>query len=325
MNLRVFVIAAVVSTSLNAQTFRRQAAITGGGDRDHGRCMMEVVVDGAAEISIRNDDATVVNEKGQAPEVRRFECTSPLPPNPAEFRYNPIKGRGRQLVVRPAADGQPAVIRIEDPQNGADLYAFELTWRAGFGPGPGPVTERRDGDFRGIGRRFTTEQALDVCKDAVRRQAADRMRTDDINFREIRLDDQPGRNDWVVGTVEARHPGRPDEIFRFSCSVNFDTGVVRSAQIDAVREEMRGDMRRPEINPVAVQNCQRAVRDRVRRDGVDRVEFGEIRMDDRPGRNEFLLGDFRSFGPRGPEQMRFSCSVSMRDGDVRSVDVVPAR
>ena len=81
------------------------------------------------------------------------------------------------------------------------------------------------------GRRFTTEHAVQVCESSIRQQAERRFRTQNINFRGTTLDNNPGRQDWVMGMFDVRRsPGR-GETYRFSCSVNFDTGQVRSAQI----------------------------------------------------------------------------------------------
>lgn len=308
---------ASLTMAANAQTFRQRANIT-GGDPDRGRCFMEIVVDGAAEIQIRGDDAAINNLNGRPPEVRRFECTRPLPPEAADFRFRGIDGRGRQTLVRDPRDGGGAVVRIEDPQGGSDRYRFEITWRGGSGP--------ETGRFDRGGRRFTTEQAVSACQQNVRQQTAERFRTNEINFRQTNIDDQPGRSDWVVGTLEARRPGAPDQILKFSCSVDFATGQIRSADIQPFysegggRPDGRNDAR-PEMNRAAFENCRRAVTERVRRDGFGQLEFGDIRVDDQPGRSDWITGAFRATGRYGPESFRFSCNVNLRDGDVRSIDV----
>src|SRR5665213_3842956 len=79
MNIRFVTVAAAVFSiagAANAQTYQRRANIV-GGDSDRGRCTVEIVVDGGAEIQIRGGNATVANLHGQAPDMRRFECTSP--------------------------------------------------------------------------------------------------------------------------------------------------------------------------------------------------------------------------------------------------------
>ena len=85
-------------------------------------------------------------------------------------------------------------------------------------------------------RRFTTEQAVNVCQDAVRRQAEGRFRERRVEFLSTRIDDNPGRNDWVIGMIEVfRGRDFSEGRYRFSCSVNFDTGQVRSADIEPRR------------------------------------------------------------------------------------------
>jgi len=303
----------------NAQTYQRRANIVGGG-RDFGRCSVEMTVDGAAEIQIRGDNATVRDLRGQTPELRRFECSAPMPSNPAEFRFNGTAGRGRQDLVRDPRDNGTAVIRIEDPEGGANRYAFELTWRNGFGPMSrnGYSYEGNSGAYAGGGyRRFTRDQAIEACQNSIRTEAQQRYRTGDVAFRETRIDDQPGRSDWVLGTVEARRPGMPDQMLKFSCSVNFDSGQIRSAQIDPLYSEGAP----PAVNPAAIENCKRAVGARVSRDGYGSIDFGEVRDEDRPGRTDWITGDMRATGPYGAERFRFSCNVDLNDGNVRSIDV----
>jgi hypothetical protein len=241
---------AAIAGSAYAQTFERTASFLGGGSPDRGKCTIEVVVDTAAEVEIRGNRAFLRNISGQPPQWRRFECTGALPPNPADFRFEGIDGRGRQTLVRdPRNSGGAAVIRIEDTAGGSEGYTFDILWGSGYGQGPirndrgggpdqGPIrNDQRGGGFGGgrsgggPGRRFTTEQAVQVCESSIRQQAEQRFRTQNVSFRGTALDDNPGRQDWVMGMFDVRRsPGR-DETYRFSCSVNFDSGQVRSAQI----------------------------------------------------------------------------------------------
>ena len=216
-----------------AQTFQQRARITGGGGGDSGRCTMEVVVDGAAEVDIRGADAGIRDLSGRQPQWRRFECTSVMPPNPVNFRFRGIDGRGRVSLLREPRNGAPAVVRIVDPQGGAEAYTFEVMWGGGGYGGYGRGWDERDRWDQRRGGRWTTEQAIQGCRDAVSRQVADRYRTRDVFFRDVRLDDNPGRRDWVIGRVDVRRWGR-DEHYRFSCSVNFDNGVIRSADVQPI-------------------------------------------------------------------------------------------
>ncbi len=125
MKKKLVFVSAMVGITCWAQPNARRAAITGGGDPDRGRCTVEVVVDGAANIDIRGDDAMMRDVSGAPPQWRRFECTSAIPPG-AQVRFRPLQGRGRQ-EMRETRDGS-ALVHIEDPEAGADTYAFELAW-----------------------------------------------------------------------------------------------------------------------------------------------------------------------------------------------------
>src|SRR5205823_3151066 len=119
----------------------------------------------------------------------------------------------------------------QDPKGGPDNYAFDLTWGANdrqLNPfagdrGAPPFQQGRAGSAR-----FTTDQAVRVCQDAVRQQAGDRFRTGNVAFRRTNIDDNPGRQDFVTGVFDIRRGYDRDETYNYSCSVNFDTGEVRS-------------------------------------------------------------------------------------------------
>jgi hypothetical protein len=176
-----------------------------------------------------------------------------MPANPANFRFTGVDGRGSQELVRGPQSGGIAAVRIQDPDGGSEGYTFDLTWgagdrfnsnpvdRGGYQPLPpqregGAFPPPREGGLRGA-TRYTTEQAVRVCQDAVSRQAYERFRNSHIAFRKTALDDNPGRRDWVTGLLDIRRGYDRDEVFRFSCSVNFDTGEVRSAQIDPIERD----------------------------------------------------------------------------------------
>ncbi len=310
------------AVSMSAQTFPRRADLRGGGDPGRGKCTIEVVVDGTVEIEIRGDGAVMRNLKGTPPQWRRFICGAPMPPNPVGFRFAGVDGRGRQTLLRPPINGGPAVIQIDDPQNGSEGYTFDIFWgEPDRGPGPGYRPPPPP-------PQFTTDDAIRSCQDAIRDQARSRFRGGDINFRRVQIDDNPGRRDWVVGSFEVRRGGferdRPPDVFRFSCSVDFQSGRIRSADI---QDGNRSEGGRPggDFSPVAraTQNCQQSVQDRLGRDGFGRVEFLNINVDDQPGRRDWIVGNARASGRDGSQSFRFSCSVNLDTGDVRSVDVRP--
>jgi hypothetical protein len=238
-----------------------------------------------------------------------------------------VDGRGRQELVRAPQNGGATVVRIQDPDGGAGSYAFDLTWgvndrqtysnaqgRGAPPPLPGRV----------VSPRFTTEQAIRVCQDAVRQQAYDRFRSSNIAFRKTILDNNPGRQDWVTGLFDMRRGYDRDETYNFSCSVNFDTGEVSSAQIDPIEPDRYmpgyGDARASSAR-LAMDSCERAVEDNIRQKGYQHIDFLSISVDDRPGRSDWTLGTVRADVRSRSDSFTFSCPVDLRDGDVRSVDV----
>ncbi len=310
MKARIVLMLAAALVPAGAQNLSRRAIITGGGNPMAGRCEVEVVVDGAAEVEIRGDNAVLRNVWGQPPQWRRFQCTSVMPARPADFRFRGVDGRGRQDLVQDPRNGRPVVVRIEDRDGGSEGYTFEISWNGGGGgppsgppPGRGPVP-------RG---RFTASEAIRVCQDAVRQQATDRYRARDVNFRRVNIDDNPGRRDWVIGELDARPRVGPELRMRFSCSVDFESGRVRSAQL----EPMEGRDR----SALALDNCRRAVTDRLRDRGYGDPNFGRVTFDDNPGRRDWIVGDVRARGRRGRDTFAFSCSVTLETGAIRSVDV----
>jgi hypothetical protein len=233
-----------------------------------------------------------------------------------------VDGRGSQELVRGPQNDAGAVIRIQDSQGGSEGYTFDITWGGGGFPGA-PSVPNRD-DFPGPGgQRFTTGMAVRSCQDAVRRQAADRFHSENIAFRKTALDDNPGRQDWVTGLLDIRRGFDRDEVYRFSCSVNFASGELRSLQIDPVdRDHMPGGGDAgPSPSRVAMNSCQKAVEDKIRGNGYQHVDFVSIKVDDKPGRSDWIVGAARADMRMRSDSFNFSCSVDLHNGDVRSVDV----
>ena len=316
--LTIFAAALVAAAPAGAQQFQRRATMVGGGGGDRGKCTIEVVVDGIAEVEIRGDLGTIRNIAGQPAQWRRFQCSAPLPRNPPNFRFAGIDGRGRQDLVRDPRSGGAAVVRIEDSKGGSEGYTFDLIWGGENRP-PDRLPERAP-------RRFTVEEAVSVCQESVRNQALDRFHGRRVEFLNIRIDDNPGRNDWVIGMIDVRGPNGQDR-YRFSCSVNFDAGSVRSIQIDPTAE---GDRRGPDrqARRFTTEQAVRVCEDSVRRQAENRfrgrrVEFLNTRIDDNPGRNDWVIGTIDVFRGRDSSEgrYRFSCSVNFDSGQVRSAEI----
>lgn len=290
-----------------AQDFQRQAAMTGGGNSDQGRCTIEVVVDDVAQVEIRGATATLHNVSGQPAQWRRFECTGAMPPNPSNFRFQGVDGRGRQTLVRDPRQGGVAVVEIDDKDGGAGGYTFEIIWdsrgnggnQPNYNPGnpannspvyrdnanqpvyrndpnqpgyrndpnqagirnnpnqpvyrndtnqPGIRDDRRNEAYaapggyrpdyrnsdyyRRYGHGFATDEATRVCQEAVAKQAVRRFGSAEVHFHQTRIDDNPGQNDWIRGNLDVHRGNQRSDMYNFACSVNFDNGRVRSAQLD---------------------------------------------------------------------------------------------
>jgi hypothetical protein len=216
------------------QEMRMRANIVGGGGFDRGSCRVEVLVDSTARVEIRGGEGILrrAGEGGQPPQWRRFECMGEMPPNMGEFRFAGVRGRGTQRLVQDPRNGGAAVVEINDPESGSDVYAFDLIWDRGA-----PVTQGpRDGEGRDR-RPFSMDEAIRGCQDAVRMQAAQRFDPRDVEFRRVRTEDNPGRGDRVEGIFDVHHRDGAGEPFRFSCSVNFESGRVFDARYEPLRED----------------------------------------------------------------------------------------
>ena len=316
--MAVLAVSAAVTAVGAAQPNSRRATIVGGGAPDRGKCTIEVVVDGAADVEIRGNQGFLRNLSGQPPQWRRFECTGPVPSNPVDFRFSGVDGRGRQQLVRDPRNGGAAVVRIEDSGGGSEGYTFDITWGGNYTGGGYPNQGYpRPGN---PGGRFTAQQAIQVCQSAVRDRAHQEFGGHGIEFLDTHIDDNPGRNDWVIGRIDVLHgPREPEERLGFSCSVDFNSGRVRSVDLQPSGGHYpHGDQGYPSHGSArAFENCERAVRDRLAHDGLDRVDFLNTRVDDNPGRSDWVVGNVRT--RRGI--FSFSCSVDTRNGNLRSVDV----
>jgi hypothetical protein len=242
------VAAATIGITVSAQ--QRQASIVGGGGPNYGKCTIEVVVDDVAQVEIRGSSANLRTMSGQPAQWRRFECSGPVPGNFPDFRFEGVDGRGSQDLIRDPRNGG-AVVQIVDKDGGSEGYTFDIFWgsggnwqprnpgRRGAGRPDDPWYDSgsyrpgyRDSDyFRRYGHGFGTQDAVRTCQLEIMSRAQRRFRGGSVHLGRTRLDDAPGRNDWVMGFLDV-HRRNVSERFRFSCSVNFNTGQVKSADID---------------------------------------------------------------------------------------------
>src|SRR4051794_37210403 len=105
-----------------------------GGYGGSGKCTVEVEVDSAADVLVTGGRAQIRTLAGGRANVIRTNCNSPMPPQPANFRFQGIDGRGRQtLIADPNSNRGTAVVRIEDPRGGRERYTFDLIWNGNGG------------------------------------------------------------------------------------------------------------------------------------------------------------------------------------------------
>jgi hypothetical protein len=231
----------LATTPLLAQRMTTfQADVRGSGNS--GKCTIEVDVDGTAEIEIRGTTGRMRTIAGQPARWVRFQCDAPFPTGGMnDFRFRGIDGRGRQTLLRdPRNNGGVAVIGIEDRDGGSEGYTFDIEWRDGyFGSGGGFGRGRnRDGyDYErdrgfgrdgGFGRGNDQARAIRICQDAVRDRANRDHGVGGLEFDRTSIDNNRGREDWIVGT--ARDRGSRDR-YEFACSVDLRDGSVRSVDL----------------------------------------------------------------------------------------------
>jgi len=135
----------VCATGFAQQYVPFQGTITGGSG-DRGKCTIDIVVDGVVEVEVSGINGRMRAVSGARPTWRRLQCNMPMPPNPAEFKFSPQEGRGRQRLLQdPGSNRGVTIVRIEDSDGGSEGYKFDLEWRGTTG---GVIS---DGGFGGGG------------------------------------------------------------------------------------------------------------------------------------------------------------------------------
>jgi len=162
----IWIAAALAITPAIAQPWQAYRGQIAGEIGEHGKCTVEVRVDGSAELEITGAEGRMRTLTGAPAKWNRLQCNAPMPANPLEFKFSGVDGRGNQYLVRaPGQNRGVALIRIEDPQGGSEGYTFDLEWRisgpigggvggGGVIPNDGPSRGRNpnlDVDFRGRG------------------------------------------------------------------------------------------------------------------------------------------------------------------------------
>jgi hypothetical protein len=335
------------------QSYQRQATISGNGSLDQGQCVVEVQVDASAEVEIRGTNGVLRNLAGAAPQWRQFECSGPMPLNPNNFRYTATGGRGQQQLVRDPSSTGVAIVRITDNSGGAGIYTFSFEWQ-GYAGNPGPyssngpagsagnpsifdgVTNNNSRDRIGsTGTTLSSSEAVETCQQEIMRQAMQRFNTNNIYFRRTTIDNNRGAQNQVRGTIDLNANNNTSQRYRFNCTVNLNNGRIRSAQIDnAPAGQNTRDygykggnyeaMGPTNANRV-IQACETAVDRRLSEQGLQRVGFGSVDIDDRTGANRVFGSATVNGRNQSTQTVDFACGVNLQSGTASSVDVIPRR
>ena len=196
-----------------------------------GQCDIRLQVDGEVEVSVRGDRVFIRTISGRDARDDGSECNEPLPARDVRnFNYEVRDSRG-EIVLLDQSMRNGAVVRIRDSKGGEGRYHFRLTWDLSGSSGGGGGG-RRFGDFDGRrGGSFGAAQAVDLCRSAVQDRIIRDYRFSRVDIRVARADDRPGRNDYIVGEAIGRRGGSAAD-FNFVCSVDFNSGRVRSVDVN---------------------------------------------------------------------------------------------
>jgi len=233
----LLLLAALCAAQAQGTESVRRATINGSRGTS-GKCTIEVRVDIAAEVDISGDSGRLRTIAGQPATWTRMECSDPLPSQMSDFRFKGVDGRGQmRLVQDPRNNNSVAIIRIDDSKSGSEGYTFDIEWSGASGGAPNgfetrsvpglPSTTR--GPIRGSNRRISDEQAVDACRAELRDRA-----TRDYGLRNIDVAAAQARGEEVTGTFNEgnalfrRGNAAP---YRFTCSVDYNSGQVRSLEI----------------------------------------------------------------------------------------------
>lgn len=324
----------------------RRATVSGSGGTS-GKCTIEVRVDGSAEVDVYGDSGRLRTLAGQPATWTRMECTDALPAAMSDFRFRGIDGRGSvKLAQDPRNNNGMAVIRIDDPRGGSEGYTFDIEWSGasaaastgGFQTNPYDLTPnaggRRGGmrGGRGNAAGFSTERAIDLCRNEVRAKGERDHGLRNIDITAAGVDSNSGRRDQVVGTFNDRSGARRrDNAYRFNCVVDYGSGQVRSVEILRADGSAVQGGSTPVYGTSGAQTtgsydqrqvlraCQDAVVARTARDGYQNVSFGSTSIDNR--RAGWVSGSLTA--SRGPvtDTFDFGCSMDFGAAQVRNVEV----
>jgi len=228
-----------------------------------GQCDIRVMIDDEADVVVRGNLVQIHPLRGAEGRDAGSECNAPLPARAISgFNFQVMDERGQvSLLSQPTGRSNTAVVRIRDSQGGAGRYHFRLSWndqgyttQQGY---PSPSQQRYPGDIYnnrypdsrpgdyprggGYGRggrwgtqglRMTTDDAVNMCADAVRNDlaAGGRINYNNVEILNPRLGNRSGNLGWISGDASIRR-GFFGQQYLFNCQVDFVNGSVTSLDV----------------------------------------------------------------------------------------------
>lgn len=252
-----------------------------------GQCDIRLRVDGEVEVSVQMDRVHVRTISGRDAVDAGSECNEPMPARLLEgFNFEVQDGRGEIKLLSPP-----------DRQSGFRSVVRIRDSQGGDGRYHFRLSWTLDGGGPGRpgvppGGGYGGQGGYGGYPDRGR---------DDGRYGDRRR----GNDDYQGDDREGR----------------YDSDRDRPGYDSRERGRMRISMEQ------AVSVCTNAVRERINRDyRFANAEIHNARLDNRPGRNDTIIGD--ATGRRGngnsygnTEEFVFSCDVNFDNGNVRSVDV----
>lgn len=281
-----------------------------------GKCVVEVEVEGSAEVELFGDTGSLRTLGGAPALWRRFECSAVVPADPGGFRFTGVAGEGQQaLLADPRWNGGVAVVRIDNPHALHEVYVFDVSW---------PVD--RAAASRGMPHPGPTPGGPNVaaCQEAVRVRARGTYGYRDIRFYDVDSTYNQHPRDFVSGTFEGRRGGRVDEL-RYTCALN-EGQKVESLDLQMVNGDAGYDgsllssTEEPYHTEDLLRRCERAVAAQLTSRGYQAPRFRWSDSNDSRARIDGVLSAQRGFRD---ESLDFACLVDEDSGRVRSVELRP--
>jgi hypothetical protein len=229
--LRNLVFLAVVLPVMADTQFRPRRMAHDGVPFGMGQCDIRLQIDDEAEVKVSGELVSVRAFSGREARDNGSECSEPFPGIDLQgFSFEIRDGRGDIVLLSPPDErnGYAAVIRIRDSASGSGLYHFRLNWK---------LNAFDSGRYATVPRNpFGKKEAIQVCQVAVVNRIVDQYHYGDVDIRNIHIDERTDRRDYVLGEARARR-GFHKTDFTFVCTVDFDSGRVRSVEVRRARSQ----------------------------------------------------------------------------------------